>query len=175
MAKKNPGVEKAVLNTIHGYTATQALVDGPDKKGDFRRARAAAQNIVPSTTGAAIATTKVIAELEGKVDGISLRVPVISGSIIDFTFISKRNTTAEEINNIFKKAAKEKQWEGILTVTEEPLVSSDILRNPHGSVVDLAMTKVIDGNLVKVLSWYDNEWGYGAMLLRHVLAVAQLL
>ena len=172
---ENPGIEKAVLNTIHGYTATQGLVDGPDKKGDFRRARAAAQNIVPSTTGAAISTTKVISELEGKFDGISLRVPVISGSIIDFTFISKRNTTAEEINDIFKKAAKEKQWEGILTVTDEPLVSSDILKNPHGSIVDLGMTKVIDGNLVKVLSWYDNEWGYGAMLLKHVLAVVQLL
>lgn len=170
-----PGIKKAILNTVHGYTASQGLVDGPDKKNDFRRARAAAVNIIPSTTGAASATTKAIPALAGKFDGISLRVPVIAGSMIDFTFISERATSVEEINEIFKKAAQQENWKGILAVTEEPLVSTDILRNPHGSIVDLSMTKVVDGDLVKILAWYDNEWGYGAMLLKHVLAVSELL
>ncbi len=171
----NPGIKKAVLNTVHAYTASQGLVDGPDKRDDFRRARAAAQNIVPSTTGAAIAATKALPSLAGKFDGISLRVPVICGSIMDFTFIAARPTSVEEINNIFRKAAAEKQWQEILAVTEEPLVSSDIIRNPNGSIVDLMMTRVIDGDLVKVLAWYDNEWGYASMLLSHVLAVSKLL
>jgi len=172
---KEPGIKKAILNTVHGYTATQGLVDGPGHKDDFRRGRAAAVNIVPSSTGAALAATKAIPELVGKFDGISMRVPIVSGSIIDFTFLAARPTSVEEINNIFKKAAKEKEWEGILTVSEEPLVSTDILGNPHGSIVDLTMTRVIDGDLVKILAWYDNEWGYGAMLLKHVLTVALLL
>jgi len=172
---KNPGIKKAVLNTVHAYTASQGIVDGPDKKDDFRRARAAGQNIVPSTTGAAIAATKALPSLKGKFDGISLRVPVICGSIMDFTFIASRPTSVEEVNSIFKKAAAEKQWQGILAITEEPLVSSDILKNPHGSIVDLSLTKVIDNDLVKVLAWYDNEWGYAAMLLKHVLAVSKLL
>ena len=171
----NPGVQKAILNTIHAYTASQGLVDGPDKKDDFRRARAAAQNIVPSTTGAAIAATKAMPSLAGKFDGISLRVPVICGSIMDFTFIAGRQTSAEEINDIFKKAARDMQWQGILSVSEEPLVSSDIIKNPHGSIVDLSMTRVIDETLVKVMAWYDNEWGYAAMLLKHILAVSKLL
>lgn len=171
----NPGVKKALLSTIHGYTATQGLVDGPDKKNDFRRARAAAQNIVPSTTGAAEATKKVLTELVGKFDGIAIRVPVISGSLIDITFISAKPTSVEEINSIFRKAAARPEWQGILAVTEDPIVSSDILKNPYGSIVDLALTRVVDGDLVKVFSWYDNEWGYGAMLLKHVLAVVQLL
>ncbi|MDP2638711.1 MAG: type I glyceraldehyde-3-phosphate dehydrogenase [Candidatus Azambacteria bacterium] len=171
----NPGIKKAVLNTVHAYTASQGLVDGPDKKDDFRRARAAAQNIVPSTTGAAIAATKAIPALAGKFDGISLRVPVVCGSIMDFTFIAEKQTSVEEINDIFKKAAQDEQWQGILAVTEEPLVSSDIIRNPYGSVVDLSMTKVIDGDLVKILAWYDNEWGYVSMLVKHVLAVSKLL
>jgi len=172
---KEPGIKKAILNTVHGYTATQGLVDGPGHKDDFRRGRAAAVNIVPSSTGAALVATKVIPELAGKFDGISMRVPIVSGSIIDFTFLAARPTSVEEINNIFKKAAKEKEWEGILAVSEEPLVSTDILHNPHGSIVDLTMTRVIDGDLVKILAWYDNEWGYGAMLLKHVLAVVKLL
>lgn len=171
----NPGIKKAILNTVHAYTASQGLVDGSDQKEDFRRARAAGQNIVPSTTGAAIAATRALPSLSGKFDGISLRVPVICGSIMDFTFVAGRQTTAPEINEIFKQAAKEKQWQGILAVTEEPLVSSDILKNSHGSIVDLAMTRVIDGDLVKVMAWYDNEWGYASMLLNHVLAVRNLL
>jgi len=169
------GLKKAILTTVHGYTASQGLVDGPDKKEDFRRARAAAQNIVPSTTGAAKATIRVINELENKFDGVAIRVPVLSGSLIDFTFVTERPTSVKEINDIFKKAAASKEWEGILTVTEDPIVSSDILGNPHGSVVDLALTKVIDGDLVKVFAWYDNEWGYGAMLLKHLLALKSLL
>lgn len=172
---KDPGVKKAILNTVHAYTASQGLVDGPDKKTDFRRARAAASNIVPSTTGAALAATKALPSLAGKFDGISLRVPVLSGSIMDFTFIAGRQTSVEEINSIFRRAAEEKQWQGILTVTEEPLVSSDILKSPYGSIVDLQMTRVVDGDLVKVLAWYDNEWGYASMLLSHVLAVSKLL
>ncbi len=172
---KNPGIKKAVLNTIHAYTASQGIVDGPDKKDDFRRARAAGQNIVPSTTGAAIAATRALPSLKGKFDGISLRVPVVCGSIMDFTFIASRPTSVGEINSIFKKAAAEKQWQGILAITEEPLVSSDILKNPHGAIIDLLTTKVIDGDLVKVLAWYDNEWGYASTLLKHVLAVSKLL
>ncbi|MBI2674680.1 MAG: type I glyceraldehyde-3-phosphate dehydrogenase [Candidatus Yanofskybacteria bacterium] len=172
----NPGVEKAALNTVHGYTASQGLVDGPDPRNkDYRRARAAAMNIVPTSTGAALAATRAIPPLKDKFDGIALRVPVISGSIMDFTFLASRKTSIEEINEIFKKAAQQENWKGILTVTDEPIVSSDILRNPHGSIVDLAMTRVIDGDLVKVLAWYDNEWGYGAMLTRHVLTVASIL
>ncbi len=171
----NPGIKKALLTTVHGYTATQGLVDGPDRKDDFRRARAAAKNIVPSTTGAAKATTRVIHELEGKFDGIAIRVPVISGSLIDFTFIASRPTTVEEINNLFREAAAKPEWQGILAITEDPIVSSDILKNPYGSIVDLALTRVADGDLVKVFSWYDNEWGYGAMLLKHVLIVSKLL
>lgn len=171
----NPGVKKALLTTVHGYTATQGLVDSPDKKGDFRRGRAAAQNIVPSTTGAAKATIRSLPMLEGKFDGLAIRVPVISGSLIDVTFVSVRPTSVEEINNIFKEAAAKPEWQGIMTITEDPIVSSDVLGNPHGSIVDLALTRVVDGDLVKVFSWYDNEWGYCAMLLKHLLTVAQIL
>lgn len=169
------GVKKAMLVTIHGYTATQGLVDGPDKKEDFRRARAAAQNIVPSTTGAAEATIRVITELKGKFDGLAIRVPVISGSLIDFTFLAGRTTSINEINDIFKKAAQAEEWQGIFTVTEDPIVSSDILRNPHGAVVDLVLTRVVDNDLVKVFAWYDNEWGYSSMLLKHLLALKSLV
>lgn len=172
---ENPGIKKAILNTVHGYTATQGLVDGPTKSSDFRRGRAAAQNIVPSTTGAAIAVTRAIKKLEGKFDGLAMRVPTVTGSLADITFIAKRKTSAKEINSIFKKAVKEKRWQGILKVTEEPLVSSDIINEPYGAIVDLSFTKVIDGDLVKVLSWYDNEAGYVATLVRHVLNVAVLV
>jgi glyceraldehyde 3-phosphate dehydrogenase len=164
---ENPGLKKAILNTVHGYTASQALVDGPKPK-DFRRGRAGAVNIVPSHTGAAIATSKVLPALKNKFDGIAMRVPVISGSLIDFTFIAKRKTSVEEINDILKNAAADPNWRGILTITEEPLVSSDILGEPYGSIVDLGFTRVVDGDLVKVLSWYDNEWGYSAMLIKHI-------
>lgn len=172
---ENPGIEKAVLNTVHGYTATQNLVDGPTRGKDFRRGRAAGQNIVPSSTGAAIAVTRAIRSLEGKFDGIAIRVPVVSGSIADITFIAKRKTSVQEINDILERAAKDKTWEGIFTVTKEPLVSSDIIGEPYGAIVDLNFTRVVDGNLVKVLSWYDNEWGYVATLVKHVQAAARTL
>ncbi len=162
------GIEKAILNTVHGYTASQALVDGPSKK-DLREGRAAAQNIVPSSTGAAIAVTKAYPALDGLFDGISIRVPVPAGSIVDVTFISKKNTTAEEVNAILTKAAQSEQWKNIFAVTTEPLVSSDILGNSHASIADLAMTRVVGGNLVKVMGWYDNEYGYTYTLVDHVI------
>lgn len=166
------GIRKAILNTVHGYTATQNLVDGPAKGNDMRRGRAAAQNIVPSTTGAAIAVTRAIKELTEKFDGLALRVPVPSGSIADITFVSKRKTSVKEINDIFRASAKEPRWQGILKITESQIVSSDIVGEPYAAIVDLNFTKVIDGDLVKVLSWYDNEWGYVATLVKHVLGVA---
>jgi len=166
------GIKKAILNTVHGYTATQNLVDGSTKGNDFRRGRAATQNIVPSTTGAANAVTRVIKELEGKFDGLAMRVPVLSGSIADITFVAKRKTSVKEINDIFRASAKEPRWRGILKITEDQLVSSDIIGEPYGAIVDLNFTKVIDGDLVKILSWYDNEWGYAATLVKHVLGVA---
>ncbi len=172
---ENPGIEKAVLNTVHALTNTQTVVDSAVKGSDFRRGRAASQNIIPSTTGAAIAVTRVIKNLEGKFDGIALRVPIITGSIADITFISKRKTSVEEINDILKKAAASARWQGILKTTDEQIVSSDIIGESYGAIIDLKFTKVIDGNLVKVLSWYDNEWGYSAMLVKHVLKVAENL
>ena len=168
------GIEKALLNTVHGYTASQALVDGPSKK-DLREGRAAAQNIVPSSTGAAIAVTKAFPELTGLFDGIAIRVPVPSGSIVDITFISKRDTTAEEVNSILKKAANEPRWQKLFAVTEEPLVSSDILGSHYGSIADLAMTRVVGGNLVKVMGWYDNEMGYTYTLVDHVIKTGEKL
>ena len=171
---ENPGIAKAVLNTVHAYTNTQTMVDSPVKGADFRRGRAGAQNIIPSTTGAALAVTRAFKELEGKFDGIALRVPVVCGSIADITFVSKRKTSVEEINEILKKAAASPRWQGILKVVDEQIVSSDIIGEPYGAIVDLKFTKVVDGDLVKVLSWYDNEWGYCAMLVKHVLKVAEL-
>ncbi|MES2315516.1 MAG: type I glyceraldehyde-3-phosphate dehydrogenase [Patescibacteria group bacterium] len=168
------GIEKAILNTVHGYTASQALVDGPSKK-DMREGRAAAQNIVPSSTGAAIAVTEAFPELKNLFDGISIRVPVPAGSIVDVTFISKKSTTAPEVNEILKKAALDPRWQKVFAVTEEPLVSSDILGNPHASIADLAMTRVVGGNLVKVMGWYDNEMGYTHTLVEHVIKTGQYI
>ncbi len=162
------GIERAVLSTTHAYTASQSLVDGPSKK-DLREGRAAAQNIVPSSTGAAIAVTKAYPSLEGKFDGISLRVPVSAGSIADVTFVAKRATSAEEVNDILRKAATDARWAGIFDASDEPLVSSDIIGNTHASIADLAMTRVIDGTLVKVLAWYDNEAGYTHTLVEHAI------
>lgn len=168
------GIEKAVLNTVHGYTASQALVDGPSKK-DLREGRAAAQNIVPSSTGAAIAVTKAFPELEGLFDGISIRVPVPAGSIVDITFIAKRDTTAEEVNAILTKAATDPAWSKLFAVTTEPLVSSDILGQSHASIADLEMTRVVGGNLVKVMGWYDNEMGYTHTLVDHVIKTGKTI
>jgi len=170
---KNPGIAKAILNTTHGYTATQSLVDGPTRGKDVRRGRAAAANIIPSSTGAAVAVTRAIPQLKGKFDGIALRVPVVAGSIADITFVSKRETSTKEINSILSKASLSAQWKGILSVTKDPIVSGDIVGNSHGAIVDLSFTKVVDGNLVKVLVWYDNEWGYTATLVRHIKGAAK--
>lgn len=172
---KNPGISKAVLNTVHAYTATQNLVDGPVKGKDFLRGRAGAQNLVPSTTGAALAVTRILKELEGKFDGIAIRTPVVCGSLADITFLAKQKTSVEEINEILKKAAANPEMKGILEVSEEPLVSSDIIGNENAAIVDLSFTKVVDGDLVKVLAWYDNEWGYCATLLKHILKAAEAL
>ncbi len=169
------GVEKAVLNTIHALTNTQSVVDSAVKGDDFRRGRASGQNLIPSTTGAAIAVTRAFKELEGKFDGISIRVPIITGSLADVTFVAKRKTSVEEINEIFKKAEKDPRWQGILKTIDEQIVSSDIIGEPHGAIVDLKFTKVIGGDLVKVLAWYDNEWGYVVTLVRHVLKAAENL
>jgi len=169
------GVKKAFLASVHGYTATQNLVDGPTKGKDFRRGRAGAVNISPSFTGAAISVTRAVKALEGKFDGLAYRVPIATGSLADFTFLAKRKTSVEEINNIFKKATQDPRWEGIFTVTEDQVVSSDIIGMPYGAIVDLNFTKVVDGNLVKVMSWYDNEMGYVQTLVDHVVKASQNL
>src|SRR3989344_4731845 len=168
------GIEKAVLNTVHAYTASQGIVDGPNKK-DFREGRAGAVNIVPSSTGAAIAVTKAFPKLEGLFDGISIRVPVVIGSIVDVTFIAKRETSAEEVNKILSGAAAAPRWKEIFGVTTEPLVSSDIIGQPLASLADLSFTRVVGGNLVKVLAWYDNEMGYTYTLVEHVIRLASSL
>lgn len=167
------GIERAMLNTVHGYTATQKLVDAPDAK-DWRRGRAAAQNIVPSSTGAAISVTEAIPDLVGKFDGIALRVPVIVGSVADITFVAKRDTSKEEVNTLLTNASHDSRWKDIFTVTNEQLVSSDILNTPYASIADLSFTRVI-GNLVKVLAWYDNESGYTRTLIDHVVKAGRLV
>lgn len=169
------GIEKALLSTVHAYTATQSIVDSPVKGTDLRRGRAAGQNIVPSSTGAATAVTEAYPKLKGFFDGISLRVPVVTGSIVDITFISKKSTSAEEVNSILGHAAQELRWRGIFTTTREQLVSSDIIGNPHASIADLNFTRVVGGNLVKVLAWYDNEIGYTNTLMRHVRQAGQYI
>lgn len=166
------GIEKAMLSTVHSYTATQSIVDSP-AKGDFRKGRAGAANIIPTSTGAAIATTQAITSLENKFDGVALRVPTIVGSIVDITFLASRETTKEEINEILSRASEEEKWQGIFSVTDEPIVSSDIMGNTHASIADLSMTRVVDGNLVKVMAWYDNEMGYTGALVKHVLEVGK--
>ncbi len=171
---QNPGIEHAMLSTVHAYTATQRIVDGPDSK-DWRRGRAAAQNTVPSTTGAAIAVTRVVPSLKDKFDGIALRVPVPAGSVSDITFVARRAVTADEINDILRKAATDVRWEGILKVSDDALVSSDIIGESYGAIVDAKCTRVVGGTLVKVLSWYDNEWGYAHTLVRHVQKAGESL
>ena len=167
------GIEKAMLTTVHSYTASQDLQDGPGK--DLREARAAAENIVPTTTGAAIAVALTIPSLKGKFDGLSVRVPTSVVSLSDVTMLLKRNTTKEEINDIFKKVAAEPYYQGILDVSNEPLVSRDYVGNSHSGTVDLLLTNVVAGNLVKVVVWYDNEWGYSNRLVEMVADVGKTL
>lgn len=169
--KDSIGIEKAILNTVHAYTATQAIVDGPAK--DFRKGRAAAQNVVPTSTGSATATTLAHTDLKGKFDGIAMRVPVPVGSIVDVTFIASKNTTVEEVNKALTDAAADAKWSNLFAVTDEPLVSSDIIGARFASIADTAMTRVVDGNLVKVLAWYDNETSFTHTLIEHVSAVAR--
>lgn len=165
------GIEKAGMITAHGYTANQNLVDSPHER-EMRRGRAAAVNIVPSTTGAAKAVIQSLPILEGKFDAAAIRVPTITGSLSVTTALLKKNTSHEEVNNIFQNAAQEKRWAKILKVTNDPIVSTDVIGEPYGAIIDLPLTKVIDGNLVKIFSWYDNEWGYCATLLEHVKRLA---
>lgn len=171
--KETLGIKKAGMSTVHGYTATQKLVDGPDSK-DLRRGRAAAVNIVPSTTGAAEAVIQSIPDLGGKFGAIAMRVPVVAGSLTDITALVGRQTTAEEVNEIFRNAAKDPRWVKTFAVTEDQLVSTDIIGQPYGAIVDLSLTRVIDNDLVKVFSWYDNEAGYTATLVEHVRRVVKL-
>jgi glyceraldehyde 3-phosphate dehydrogenase len=161
------GIKKAILNTIHAYTASQSLVDGPSKK-KLRMGRAAAMNLVPASTGAAIATIKTLPQYEGKFDGVAIRTPVVVGSISDITFIAERPTSSEEINNILKEEAATERYKKVLAVSEEPLVSTDIIQNPFASTVDLEMTRVVDGDLVKIMAWYDNEWGFTNQMIRQI-------
>ena len=158
------GVKKATMTTIHAYTSTQGIVDSPNKK--LRRGRAAAANFVPTTTGATKATTKVLTQLEGKFEGSALRGPIPVGSISDINFVTATKSDVEAINNLFRKEAETDRYKGILGVTDEPLVSSDIVQDSRASVVDLDMTMAIDGDLVKIMSWYDNEWGYASQMVR---------
>lgn len=157
------GIVKAMMTTIHSYTADQNLQDGPHK--DFRRARAAAQNIVPTSTGAAVSVTRLLPQIAGKFDGLAVRVPTIVTSLTDFTFLVGRKTTTEEVNAVIEAASHGKEYSRALAVTREPLVSSDFIGNPFSSIVDLSLTKVVDGDLVKVMAWYDNEWGYSNRLV----------
>ena len=168
--REKVGIEKALLNTVHAYTASQHLVDNASK--DFRRGRSATTNIIPTTTGAAIATTLVHTSLSDKFDGIALRVPVPAGSVVDFTFVSSRDTSVEELNAIFREAAVSEEWREVLATTDKPIVSSDIIGSKYATIVDLSFTRVIGGNLVKILSWYDNEVGYAHTLRKHVSEVA---
>jgi glyceraldehyde 3-phosphate dehydrogenase len=160
-----------MMTTIHSYTADQVLQDGPHR--DLRRARGAAQNIIPTTTGAALATTETIPELKGLFDGVSIRVPTPCVSLSDFTFLLKKKTTVEDVNAAIKKAAKSALYKGVVEVTEEELVSSDFIGNPASCIVDLPSTQVVDGDMVKVLAWYDNEWGYSNRLAELAVQVGK--
>jgi glyceraldehyde 3-phosphate dehydrogenase len=165
------GVKKAMMTTVHGYTADQNLQDGPHK--DLRRARSAAVNIVPTSTGATIAAAEAVPELKGLFAGVSIRVPVPVGSISDFTFLLKKKTTVEEVNEVLTKASHSPRYKGIMAVTDEPIVSSDIIGDPHSSIVDLSLTQVLDGDFIKVFAWYDNEFGYCNRLIDQVDLVAK--
>jgi len=166
----NFGIEKALLTTIHAYTDDQNLQDNSHK--DLRRARGAAENIVPTSTGAARAVGKVMPEVKGLFDGLAIRVPVGTGSLSDMTFVTKREVTIEEVNVALIKAAQDKEWHGILAVTNDPIVSSDIVGRRESSIVDLQLTQVVGGNLLKVISWYDNEWGYTNRLIETAIKIS---
>ncbi len=167
------GIARGSMTTVHAYTATQKLVDGPDK--DLRRGRAAAVNIIPSTTGAAEAVIQAIPELAGKFNAVAIRVPTVTGSLSVSTLEVARKTTVKEVNEVFRKAAADPRWNKSVAVTEDQIVSSDIVGEPYGAIIDLTLTKVIDGNLIEVFSWYDNEAGYTATLVEHVRRISALI
>lgn len=172
------GIQKALMTTVHSVTAEQNLVDGPPpggKSGDLRRARAAYCNMIPTTTGAAIAVTEAIPELKGLFDGRAIRVPTIVGSLSDFTFLLKQKTTVEVVNQAIKDACESERWAGVVAWTEEPIVSSDIIGRPESSIVDLSLTQIVDGDLLKIFAWYDNEWGYSNRLIEQVINVGQFI
>jgi glyceraldehyde 3-phosphate dehydrogenase len=165
------GVKKAIMTTVHAYTASQSIVDGPNKR--FERGRSGAANFVPTSTGAATATIKALPQYKGLFDGIAVRGPVPVGSLADIVLVTERKTTVEEVNQIFIEEAKSDRYRGVVGVTEDPIVSSDIIKDPHASIVDLGMTRVVDGDLVKVLSWYDNEWGFTNAMVMEAVQIAQ--
>ncbi len=165
------GIAKAVMTTVHAYTSSQAIVDGPSKR--FRRGRAAAANLVPTATGAARATTRALPQLAKLFDGVAIRAPVAVGSIADITVVTSRRTSVDEVNGIFTEESETSRYAGIVGVSRDPLVSSDIIGESRASIVDLELTKVVDGDLVKVMSWYDNEWGYASQMVREAVAATQ--
>jgi glyceraldehyde 3-phosphate dehydrogenase len=165
------GVKKAIMTTVHGYTSTQGLVDGPNKK--MRRGRAAAANMVPTSTGAAKATGLALPQFKGKFDGVAVRTPVITGSIADVVFLTEKSTSVEEVNDVFTEEAGTERYQGVLGITTDPLVSSDVIGDPRASIVDLEMTRVVDGDLVKIMAWYDNEWGYASQMVREAERIAK--
>lgn len=164
------GIKKAIMTTVHAYTASQGMVDAPSKK-NFRMGRAGAQNLIPTTTGAAIATTKALPEFAGKFDGVAIRVPVPVGSISDMTFVTEKPVTAAEVNQILIEEAQTDRYADVLDTTDEPIVSSDIIKSPYASTVDLSMTRVVDRDLLKVMTWYDNEWGFTNQMIRQILEI----
>ena len=163
------GFRKAAMTTIHAYTSSQSVVDGPNRR--FRRGRAAGANLVPATTGAALATTRALPEHAGRFDGLAIRAPIPVGSIADLTFLTTRPTSVDEVNAVLAEEAETERYAGVLGVSRDPLVSSDIIGDSRASVVDLELTKVIDGDLIKIMSWYDNEWGYANQMMREALAL----
>jgi glyceraldehyde 3-phosphate dehydrogenase len=169
VANRRIGVERAVMTTVHAYTATQQLVDGPSKS--FRRGRAAAANLVPASTGAARATTRAVPDLGDRFDGIAVRAPIPVGSVADIVFVASRSTTAEGVNDVFRQEAASARYQGILGVSEDPLVSADIIGDDRAAVVDLELTRVVDGTLVKVMAWYDNEWGFTSQMIREARSI----
>ena len=169
VAHRRIGVERAIMTTVHAYTGGQRLVDGPNKR--FRRGRAGAANLVPTSTGAAQATTRAVAELEGRFDGIAVRAPVPVGSVADIVFVASRSTIAEQVNDVFRGEAATERYDGILGVSDEPLVSADIIGDPRAAIVDLDLTRVVDSTLVKVVAWYDNEWGFTHQMVREARRV----
>ena len=164
------GFTKAMMTTVHAYTSSQSIVDGPSRR--FRRGRAAAANLVPATTGAALATTRALPHYKGLFDGIAIRAPIPVGSIADITFVTSRKTTAEEVNQVLAQEAETDRYKGVLGVSHDSLVSSDVIGDPRASIVDLELTRVVDGDLLKVMSWYDNEWGYANQMVREAVSVA---